>query len=557
MASTADTAPTTAPTTNAAVLPGMQPASATAHGTPEHPGSLNPFRPPNPAWLTEPVRITDFTAHPPGYPTLPTAPPAPTSPGGCVTEDDARLSALPTERLEAELMSTAAHLAAGTCRFLLLIAEHDRRAAWEDWECRSMAHWLSFKCGLSMSTARDHVRTARRLIDMPMVRSEFARGALSYSKVRALARVCQPTNEADLLSIALHATASQLERACSHLRRIQDVNAQEDALHDAETDARRRKHFTLGSDESGDGTGRFHLPGHEMEVLQRALATASHDLHERDQSASNAAALLELARAYLANPHTGPGPQPEIIVHFDASAVVAARAGADAGAHAEPHRRDRGDGGHGSDSGTSEHTDQPDQPDQIIRSHWPVRSAVGRLFSLALLNRLACNAGIRTVADLPDGTQLNVGRHRRTPTPEQRRALTARDLHCRFPGCETRHRLHAHHIVWWSLGGSTDIDNLLLLCPKHHHAIHDRQWCVTGTATSPTFTRPDGQSVPPAQPRSSGTYDDLMVTAAALADAHGHPDLDVEFPGGRWLGDHIDWDWFFTGLASQTANKRL
>ena len=551
------TATVTTPTSSTEAPPVTQLDAAVIPASTRFAGSQDSFAPRAPAWLTDPLNITDFAAHPPGFITPPTQTPAPTPHGGCVTADDAMLGALPTERLEAELVSTAAHLAAGTCRFLLLIAEHDRRGAWEHWECRSMAHWLSFKCGLSMNTARDHVRTARRLIDMPLVRSEFARGALSYSKVRALARVCQPTNEADLLSVALHASASQLETVCSHLRHIQDRNAQEDALHDAESDARLRMHLTLDNDAAGHGTGRFRIPGHEMEVLQRALATASHDLDERDQPATNAAALLELARAYLANPSTGPGPQPEIIVHFDAAAVVAA--GTDIGDAANPARVG-GAPDSGPQSGPDSDPDSDrstDQTDQMIKSHWPVRSAMGRIFSIALLNRLACNAGIRTVADLPDGTRLNVGRHRRTPSPEQRRALAARDLHCRFPGCDTRQRLHAHHVVWWSHGGSTDIENLILLCPKHHHAIHDRQWIVTGTATNSAFERPDGQPMTPVEPRSSGSYDDLVATAVAAADAHGHHDIDLEFPGGRWQGDHIDWDWFFTGLASRTANKRL
>ena len=182
---------------------------------------------------------------------------------------------------------------------------------------------------------------------------------------------------------------------------------------------------------------------------------------------------------------------------------------------------------------------------------------MGRLFSLALLARLACDAGLRAVADLPDGTHLNLGRHRRTPTPEQKRALLARDIHCRFPGCTTRQHLHAHHIKWWSLGGLTDLINLILLCPTHHHAIHDRHWNLTGTATDPVFTRPDGRTVNPVAERVDGRYDDLMTTATHTATAHGHPDLDVEFPGGHWLGDHIDWDWFFAGLSSRNPDGHL
>lgn len=498
----------------------------------------------------------------------PDGPPGPTRTGACVLADHAAVASLPTERLEADLMSTAANLAAGTCRFLLLVAEYDRRGAWESWECRSAAHWLSFKCGLSMNTARDQVRVARRLVDMPLVRAEFARGALSYSKVRALSRVCRPAIEGDLLTVALHSTASQLEQACSHLRRVQELNEADGAtadaaLEDAEKDARTRTYLTLDDDASGHGVGRFRISGEEMEVLQRALATAATDLKGRDQLATNAAALMELARAYLANPATGPGPQPEIVIHVDAAGLAALRPDQPADADDQPAVEALGEAARSVSAETSESSDAADAgSDRVTTSdlreeRWPIRSAMGRLFSLALLARLACDAGLRAVADLPDGTQLDLGRHRRTPTPEQRRALLARDVHCRFPGCDTRRHLHAHHIRWWSLGGLTDLSNLLMLCPMHHHAIHDRHWTLTGTAEDPVFSRPDGRIVHPVAERVDGRYDDLMVAASRTASAHGHHDLDVEFPGGRWLGDHIDWDWFFAGLCSRNPDGHL
>ena len=105
---------------------------------------------------------------------------------------EADLSAVPTERLEAELMSLAGHLAAAECQFLLRVAEFDRREGWADWECLSTAHWLNWRCGVGMTAAREQVRVARRLAELPVVRAEFAAGRLSYSKVRAITRVATP-----------------------------------------------------------------------------------------------------------------------------------------------------------------------------------------------------------------------------------------------------------------------------------------------------------------------------------------------------------------------------
>src|SRR5687768_15611088 len=98
------------------------------------------------------------------------------------------LSRTSTEVLEHECVTSAAEIAAATCRWLLVIAELDRREAWGQWSCRSMAHWLSWRCSLSLVTAREHVRVAAALSKLPLTAATFGRGELSYSKVRALVR---------------------------------------------------------------------------------------------------------------------------------------------------------------------------------------------------------------------------------------------------------------------------------------------------------------------------------------------------------------------------------
>jgi len=91
---------------------------------------------------------------------------------------------LPLERLEAEICTLAGHLAAATCRWLTLVAEFDRREGWRSWGQASCAGWLSWKCGVSLTTAHDHVRVARALPGLPGVREAFAAGRLSFAKVR-------------------------------------------------------------------------------------------------------------------------------------------------------------------------------------------------------------------------------------------------------------------------------------------------------------------------------------------------------------------------------------
>src|SRR5687767_10921959 len=111
-----------------------------------------------------------------------------------------------------DITELASHIHAATCRWLVLVAEFDRRGGWGDWGCRSCAHWLSWRCSISPVAAREHVRVAHRLQELPLIRGAFAEGRLSYSKVRALTRVENVVKEEELLSLARHATAAHLER---------------------------------------------------------------------------------------------------------------------------------------------------------------------------------------------------------------------------------------------------------------------------------------------------------------------------------------------------------
>ncbi|MDN5757501.1 MAG: 13E12 repeat family protein, partial [Tomitella sp.] len=124
--------------------------------------------------------------------------------------------------IEREICTLAAHIAAATARFLTLLDTFDRRGGWAGAGVLSCAHWLSWKCGMSMRTARDHVRVARRMAALPVTREAFTSGTLSYSKVRAITRVATPETEKDLVNSASSATASQLDRLVRGLRALPD-----------------------------------------------------------------------------------------------------------------------------------------------------------------------------------------------------------------------------------------------------------------------------------------------------------------------------------------------
>ena len=114
----------------------------------------------------------------------------------------------------------------------------------------------------------------------------------------------------------------------------------------------------------------------------------------------------------------------------------------------------------------------------------------------ATLELLACNATVRTAVLAPNGALLDLGRSQRLATPTQKTALLARDGGCVIPGCTVPgDGCDAHHVIWWSRGGPTDIDNLALACGRHHTEIHQGDWHLQITdgvcwVTPPTWIDP-------------------------------------------------------------------
>ncbi len=105
--------------------------------------------------------------------------------------------------------------------------------------------------------------------------------------------------------------------------------------------------------------------------------------------------------------------------------------------------------------------------------------------------RLACDAGIAPL--LHTATVVELGREARLPTAGLRRRLEARDGGCRFPTCtRPAGRCHAHHVTHWAAGGATDESNLLLVCSRHHHLLHEGGWGLTLDGSAATWTTPDG-----------------------------------------------------------------
>jgi hypothetical protein len=97
----------------------------------------------------------------------------------------------------------------------------------------------------------------------------------------------------------------------------------------------------------------------------------------------------------------------------------------------------------------------------------------------ATVQRLACDASIRRVLLGPDSAVIDVGRALRVPSGAGRAALRVRDQGCVWPGCDRPSSwTNAHHVLHWGHGGKTDLDNLVLLCHRHHWKVHEGGWQV-------------------------------------------------------------------------------
>ena len=424
-----------------------------------------------------------------------------------------------------EIAELSAHLDAATARLLDLLRDFDARGGWDG--ARSCAEWLSWRVGLDLGAARERVRVARALGGLPLLAAALARGELSYSKVRALTRVATPETEARLLAVGRAGTAAHVEAIVRGWRRVdRQVEAKE-------AKARHRgRSLQVYTDEDGMVVVRGRLSPEAGAVLVRALEAARDTLYKESRSVRAA------GQGPVADPPTFGQQQ------ADALALVAETAlqhGLDAGSGSERYQ-------------VVVHVDapvlaDPAQPGQSVLEdgvHVPAETS----------RRLACGATRVELRHAGDGSVLDVGRRTRSIPPALRRALEARDRRCRFPGCPAR-RTQGHHIHHWANGGSTRLDNLTLLCGRHHRAVHEEGYTVVREADGTLrFSTPGGWPIPevPASPEVPG---DPARALIATNRAHG---LTIDARTGLpiWCGERLDLGWAIDVLhpAAQPAAPR-
>ena len=277
------------------------------------------------------------------------------------------------ERLGDEIAELSAHLTVATARLLALLGEFDARDGWAEAGAKSCGEWLSWRVGMNLGAAREHVRVARALPELPRIREAFGRGALSYSKVRALTRVATPQTEDRLLKASLAMTAAHVERLVRGWRQV-DRNAE----HRQAVQRQRSRTLSVYQDTDGMYVIEGRLTPEIGAVLRQALAAGADRLYAKARvndpegdpptvTQRQADALGLIAEAALHHDLDPGAARYQVVVHVDAPVLA-----------------------------------DPDQPGQSVLEG-------GDHVSAETSRRLACDASQVVMRHHPDGRVTAIG----------------------------------------------------------------------------------------------------------------------------------------------------
>ena len=371
------------------------------------------------------------------------------------------------EAAAAEAMGTVNPAVARLVRALVDLLAAD---GWQGAGIRSPEHWLTWKAGVSHGRAAGLVRIARRVDELPACFALFAEGRLGEDAMVRIARRVPADRDAEVAALAPKLLIAQLDRVLRALPEQADGSIE-----------RPEPERVVHVRDSRDGwtRGEFCLPADEGALVRLGL-TAARDAEFRDRNdldpdddvpdgaravswadglvrmASEAADALDPTLA-----RTGQrGERNLVVLHHDV----------DADGVLGPGQLEMG----------------PVVPDDVARF-------------------MACDAKVQVMSYL-NGQLVGINPAERTVNRATRRYLARRDQGCRHPLCTAKLWLHAHHIRFWEHGGVTVPQNLVLLCPFHHRALHHGEFSIEGDPEAGTLRVLDrwGHPIVPPEPLPPG-----------------------------------------------------
>ncbi len=435
------------------------------------------------------------------------------------------------EELEAEITELCAYRFALEARFLDRLREFDTERYWETAGFHSCAHWLNLKCSIGLNAAREKLRVAHALADLPKIAAAFAAGRLSYSKVRAMTRIADSSNEDYLMMIATHGTAYHVETLVRKYRRVLRV---QDAQRDQSPHALRSLNWYYDGDDCLVIKAR--LPADRGAVFIRALeqAMAAAEAEGLPTEAPVDTGFSEPVAKATADV-TAETRVPKHAQRADALVRLAETSLAD------------------SDGGSS----SADRYRVVL--HVTAETSHlenGPYVSAETSRRLCCDAALVGLMEDARGIPLSVGRQTRSIPPWLRCALQARDGGCRFPGCTHTRFVDGHHIRHWADGGETSLDNLVLLCRHHHGLVHEGGYLCEKTPSGEViFRAPDTRPLAPwSELPGIETGEDPVAWLQRQLDTRL---IDSNTCVSRvYAGDYMDWDLAVSHLCSDQRQGR-
>jgi hypothetical protein len=293
--------------------------------------------------------------------------------------------------------------------------------------------WIRLNCHQTANAAADLIAVGKNLQRMPQSVQAISQSEIGYAHAKAMARTANAVgtrfDEAPLLEKARENSAGKFYYICNHYRHAADRDGYE--AEQAESVENRRLWISKCEDGTVLLSGNFDPEGGAAILTKLNPLTHKSGAHDsRSLEKRNADALVEMA--------SGGGSQAQIQVTSSLETLL---------------------GLAGAPAADMEHASVP--------------------ISAKTIERLACDSSIARVLLDSESTVIDVGRSKRVVSEPARRALAARDGHCRWPGCERPASWSAaHHVVHWIHGGTTDLDNLILLCHRHHWMVHEGNWQI-------------------------------------------------------------------------------
>ncbi len=363
---------------------------------------------------------------------------------GLAAEDRAGWPAVAKSERVTHLLALQERLNAEVLR---LVGEWDRDHAWETDGSLSAAAWLEQRTSLAHRDARTMVKTARLVDRHAAIGAALANEEIAVPHVSAIGRVVSRHREPllgehveTLVEQARHLTIRDFTTVMRRWASLADDHLATDA-HEQQWE---RRHVYAATSLDGWVEGRFRLdPIGGRGFLNRLDQMAPPDPADmpegpRTLAQRRADALIELAESATA---AGGAPPPNLNVVIDLPALT-------------------GD------------------PADVIAARCDLEG-VGPIARDALEYVACCATVTRHITNGPS-VVLDMGRAVRVATPAQRRALAVRDRHCRFPSCDRQPGwCDAHHIISWLDDGQTAVDNMVLLCRRHHTLVHQTRWTIT------------------------------------------------------------------------------